>query len=78
MDCTRFRFVSSIDVPLILDAPDWRTALCLGLQIVEREDAVDRVELSRDASGITAFDPETGEMFLVVPMRAAAALARAA
>ncbi len=64
-DTGRFRFSSSVEGPLVVDAIDWRTALCLGLQLLEREEVVSRLRLARRGDTITALDPWTAETFSV-------------
>ncbi|MCA9568170.1 MAG: hypothetical protein KC656_10020 [Myxococcales bacterium] len=51
---------SDIEVPLRVIARDWRTALCLGLQLLELEDAVARLKLVAFGEGVSAEDPATG------------------
>ncbi len=62
---SRYQIVSSIEVPLMVDAPDWRTALCIGLQLLERQDCVDRLAVARLGDEVLATDPETGELYRV-------------
>lgn len=68
LDTERFRFRSSVEGPLVVDAVDWRTALCLGMQLLEREDAVGRLQLARRGDAVLAEDPWTHETFSVEPI----------
>lgn len=65
-----WRIDSSFEVPLTVRAADWRTALCIGLQLLEREHVVRRLHLTHRRGVVTARDPETGEVFTLVQTRA--------
>ena len=53
---------SEFEVPMNVDAPDWRTALCLGLQLLEREHLVERLRVRMTGGGrFVAHDPVSGE-----------------
>ena len=56
---------SDIEVPLRVLAPDWQTALCMGLQLLELEDLVARLDLGSILGGVLASDPETGRSIRV-------------
>ena len=48
---------SSFEVPLRVHAPDWQTALCLGLQLLEREAAIPHLKIQRrPGGGVTLTD----------------------
>ncbi|MEZ4319417.1 MAG: hypothetical protein R3F61_18020 [Myxococcota bacterium] len=66
---------SDIEVPLRVLAPDWRTALCMGLQLLELEDAVSRLNLGSIDGGVVARDPETGHRIWVTSLVSSAAMA---
>lgn len=66
---------SDIEVPLNVIAPDWRTALALGLQLLELEEAVARLEVARGSTGVAARDPHTGICLEILPTDAPVALA---
>lgn len=67
MQDTLWTVESDIEVPLRVLAPDWRRALCMGLQLLELEDLVARLDLSRVEGGVTAFDSTTGHSLRVTP-----------
>ncbi len=62
----RFQVRSSFEAPLMVDAPDWKHALGLALQLTEREEVAERLALRRRADGsMIASDPKTGEVYFV-------------
>ncbi len=56
---------SDIEVPLRVLAPDWRTALCMALQLLELEELVARLDLGRITGGVRAVDPISGQSLRV-------------
>jgi hypothetical protein len=62
----RFLVRSSFEAPLTVDAPDWKHALGLALQLTEREEVAAHLALRRrDDGSVVASDPRTGEVFFV-------------
>ncbi len=57
---------SDIEVPLRVLAPDWRTALCMALQLLELEHLVSKFDLGRIAGGVRAVDPASGRSLRVM------------
>jgi len=52
---------SDLDVPMRVDADGWRTALCIGLQLLEREELVERLVVRRLSDQLlVARDPVSG------------------
>ena len=70
----RYVIESSIEVPLIVDAADWQAAWAIGLDLLERAERSDLMEIWVAAGCVFARDPFTAETFSVY----AAAVAEAA
>ena len=69
---------SNVEVPLTVLAPDWRTALCMGLQLLELEERVGEFHLSLIDGGATAYDPGTASRLRVTAVQRTRRLAVAA
>ncbi len=64
-ETAHFTVMSTREVPLTLNAADWRAALCMALQVLGLEAVVSRLKLRVEGALVVAEDPVSGDRFMV-------------